>query len=193
MENKANEMWQELIESSDFDQLSDTQKTFVLSVSTEENYRLERNILIASNEIYAEVEPRPFILPEKKKAIVIPLYQAILASAAAFVLAFLLFRSNGNTLEIVQNQPFASSDTVIVEKRVVDTVFEQKIKYVEIAVREMNQAVPRSSSPCEKTPSVLSNQDRFDADLSSNTLENKGTSARNDATLVLVESWVNPN
>lgn len=193
METRKDDMWQELIEAKAFNQLSNTEKAFVLSVSSEENYRLERAVIVESKGVYVAEEPRPLILTEKKKAVIIPLYQALIAVAASFVVAFLLFRSSGNSIEIVKNQPLASTDTVYVEKLVIDTVIQTKTKYIQIAAKQSNNDAIQPVSPCESTSSVLSNQGRFDADLSSSTIANKGTSAANDETRVLMESWVGPN
>ncbi len=194
MESKNEQMWRELIESKDFDQLSNFEKAFVLGESTENNFRLERTVLIESKMMHQEIEPRPLILEdEKKKGIVIPLYQTILAIAASFVLGFFLFRSNGNTIEIVQNQDLASTDTVYIEKLIIDTLIQTKIEYVRFAATKLNNEVLQPTQFKENPSSVLSNQGSFETDLSSSTLANKGTSAANDETLGLMEEWVGPN
>ncbi len=193
MESKNEQMWQELIELKDFDQLSNFEKTFVLGKSTENNFRLERTVLVESKMLHQEIEPRPLILEDEKKGIVIPLYQTILAIAASFALGFFLFRSNGNTIEIVQKQDFASVDTVYIEKLIIDTLIQTKTEYVHLAAKNLNkEAIPLSQFK-KNTSSVLSSQSRFEADLSSSTLANKGTSATNDETLGLMEEWVGPN
>ncbi|MCJ8289514.1 MAG: hypothetical protein HRT58_07595 [Crocinitomicaceae bacterium] len=190
METKNELWWQKLIESKDFDQLSNSEKAFVLGMSTENNFRLERTVLVESKIVYQEIEPRPLILTEEKKAIVIPLYQAILAVAASFVIGFLLFRSDGNTTEIVNGQSLATTDTVYVEKLVFDTIIQTKIEYIQLAAKQGSTNEVQSS---DNTRSVLSSQSSFEADLSSTTLANKGTSAANDETLVLMEDWAGPN
>lgn len=193
METRNEEMWQELIESKDFDQLSNRENAFVSGRSTEANYQLERTVLLESKMLHQEVEPRPLLLEDEKKAIVIPLYQTILAVAAAFVVSFFLFRSNGNTTEIQKNQPLALTDTVYVEKQIIDTVIQTKTEYINFVtektiIQEVN--CPQSN---ENMSAVLSNQSNFEADLSATTLANKGTSAANDETLVLMEDWTVPN
>ncbi|PHR31194.1 MAG: hypothetical protein COA38_08470 [Fluviicola sp.] len=193
METKKELWWQKLIESKDFNQLSNSEKAFVLGMSTENNFRLERTVLVEAKIAYQEIEPRPLILKEEKKAIVIPLYQAILAVAASFVIGFLLFRSDGNTTEIVNGQSLATTDTVYVEKLVFDTIIQTKIEYIQLAAKQENRNEVQSVPSCDNTSSVLSSQGSFEADLSSTTLANKGTSAANDETLVLMEDWVGPN
>ena len=195
MESKNETMWQELIESTDFDQLSNSEKAFVLGLSTEDNFRLERSILLESKTVHEEIEPLALILEDEKKAIVIPLYQTILAVAAAFVLGFLLFRSNENPAKIENNQVLAKADTVYVEKLILDTIIQTKTEYIQLAAKKSpNEVLPRQSNPSINNPSsVLSSQSSFQSDLSSTTLANKGTSAANDETLTLMENWVGPN
>lgn len=193
METKKELWWQKLIESKDFNQLSNSEKAFVLGMSTENNFRLERTVLVEAKIAYQEIEPRPLILKEEKKAIVIPLYQTILAVAASFVIGFLLFRSDGNTTEIVNGQSLATTDTVYVEKLVFDTIIQTKIEYIQLAVKQENRNEVQSVQSSDNTSSVLSSQTSFEADLSSTTLANKGTSAANDETLVLMEDWAGPN
>lgn len=189
METKEELQWQNLIESKDFDQLSNSEKAFVLGMSTESDFRLERTVLVESKMVYQEIEPRSLILNEEKKAIVIPLYQTILAVAASFLIGFLLFRSDGNTTEIVNGQRLATTDTVYVEKLVLDTIIQTKVEYIQVAAE---QTATNEVQPNENTCSVLSSQGSFEADLSAMTLANKGTSAANDETLVLMEDWVSP-
>ena len=193
METKKELWWQKLIESKDFNQLSNSEKAFVLGMSTENNFRLERTVLVEAKIAYQEIEPRPLILKEEKKAIVIPLYQTILAVAASFVIGFLLFRSDGNTTEIVNGQSLATTDTVYVEKLVFDTIIQTKIEYIQLAAKQENRNEVQSVQSSDNTSSVLSSQTSFEADLSSTTLANKGTSAANDETLVLMEDWAGPN
>jgi hypothetical protein len=193
MNDKNNEMWQELIEAKDFDQLSNFEKAFVLGVSKENNFRLERAVLVESKMVHSEMEPLPFILVDEKKAIVIPLYQTLLAVAASFVLGFLLFRSNGNRTEIGNNQVLATADTVYVEKLVLDTIIQTKTEYIQLAAKKIAPNKVQSVHSTNNSSSVLSSQGSFESDLSSTTLANKGTSAANDETLVLMEEWVGPN
>lgn len=191
MESKKLILWQELIESKDFDQLSNSEKAFVLGISDEENYRLERTAILEARIIYSEVEPRPLILEKEKKGIVIPLYQTILATAASFILGFLLFKSNQTVTEIKEKEPLAITDTVYVEKQVIDTVIQTKTEYIQVASQV---SPPQEASNVKAAPSaVLSTQSDFEADLSSATLANKGKSASNDETLGLMEDWVGPN
>ena len=193
MESRNDIIWQELIESKDFDQLSNGENAFVLGRSAEANYRLERAIIVEAKNLNEEVEPLPLILEEKKGAVVIPLYQTILAVAAAFVLGFLLFRSTHDGGEIQQKQALSKIDTVYVEKQIIDTVIQTKTEYIQLAAKKSVPEVQSTQIISTAPSAVLSNQSNFEADLSSTTLVNKGTSAKNEKTLVLMESWSGPN
>jgi hypothetical protein len=192
MGTKQEIAWQELIESKDFDQLSNSEKAFVLGISNEENYRLERTTILEARIIYAEVEPHPLILEKEKKGIVIPLYQTMMAVAASFVLGFFLFKSTQVSTGTEKGQPLAVIDTVYVEKQIIDTVIQTKTEYIQLAAK--NTTSPKETQPTKPSPSaVLSSQTSFEADLSDATLANKGKSAANDETLVFMEDWVGPN
>lgn len=191
METRNEQVWQELVEAKDFDQLSNAEKAFVLGISTESNYCLERTTLLESRVIYAEAEPRPLILEKEKKGIVVPLYQTLISTAAAFVLGFLLFKSAGTSTEIVQVQPMAVTDTVYVEKQITDTVFQTKTEYIQLAAKNVQSVEVQE---CKNVPSsVLSNDGSFETDLSAATLANRGKSASNDETFVIMQDWSGPN
>lgn len=188
MENKQEITWQELIESKDFEQLSNSEKAFVLGISTEKEYRAERNVIIESRNITNDLAPLPLVLPEDKRAIVIPLYQTILAVAAAFVLGFFIFKSDNSDIEVNLNQTMANADTVYVEKIILDTIIETQTqtKYV---LAENEGVSQTGTTRSERTNSLFSSQGAFEDDLSSVTLANKGTSAAKDETMILLEGW----
>ena len=195
MNDRNNELWQDLIEAKNFDELSNSERSFVLGQSTEDNFRLERTILLESKMIYVYAEPLPLILEKEKKGIVILLYQTILAIAASFILAFFLFRSNETITEIGDKQKLATTDTVYVDRLIIDTLVQTKTEYVQLAANQP-QVIMNDVQPIEASgnpSSVLSSQSSFEADLSTATLANKGASAANDETLVLMEEWVGPN
>lgn len=190
MENKEHDLWQTLVESKEFEQLTTEEREFVERASSEANYRAERDVLVASKMLYDEVEPQPLLIPSEKKAIVVPLYQVLLAVAASFVLGFFLFRSNQTTIELKQGETLAVTDTVYVEKLKIDTVIQTETKYVRVPSPQ--ESLPSVNTVVQKN-TVFGNQLEVQADLSTATLANKGTSASNDETLVFMESWVAPN
>jgi hypothetical protein len=110
-----------LLESKNFNQLSSTEQAFVLGQLSQEAYDLQRSILVEATENELEIPAvAPLVLPEKKKkAIVIPLYQAILAVASVVILFVLIWPSNPTTTKIV----YQKSKPQIITNLVHDTVF----------------------------------------------------------------------
>jgi hypothetical protein len=111
----------ELLESKNFDQLTAAEQAFVLGQLSQEAYDLQRSILVEATENELEIPAvAPLVLPEKKKkAIVIPLYQAILAVASVVILFVLIWPSNPTTTKIV----YQKSKPQIIKNLVHDTVF----------------------------------------------------------------------
>lgn len=113
----------ELLESKNFDQLSATEQAFVLGQLSQEAYEFQRSIISETTENELEIpEVAPLVLPEKqKKAIVIPLYQAILAVASVVILFVLLWPSDKTVTKIVYQQ--ATSKPQTITNIIHDTVF----------------------------------------------------------------------
>lgn len=192
MENKEQYVWQELIESKDFDQLTNQERAFVLKVSSESAYRFERSIVLESKTVYGDFEPQALVIPSEKKAVGVPLYQLVLAVAASFVLGFFLFRSTATVIESGNVETIAVTDTVYVEKLKVDTVFQTETMYVRVP-EQAPCAQFSTETATEQKNTVFGKQPQIQADFSDATLANKGTSASNDETLVFVKDWVAPN
>jgi hypothetical protein len=138
----------ELLESKNFNQLSATEQAFVLGQLSQEAYEFQRSILVEASENEPEIPAvAPLILPEKqKKAIVIPLYQAIMAVASVVILFVLIWPSNPTTTKIVykKSKPHTITkfvhDTVFIAnpgiatvKYVYDTIYENIVESVPIA------------------------------------------------------------
>ena len=130
----------DLIESTPFSELSISDRLFVESQITEEEFTLQRRIMSDSSEIFPEnITPHQLQTPSVKNVKMIPLYQALLAISAIFILFITIWP---NPTEGTQNQLTASSkvqnkkefihDTIIkyvnqvkiIEKTVYDTVVE---------------------------------------------------------------------
>lgn len=123
----------ELLESKNFDQLTASEQVFVLEQISQEAYELQRSILVEASENELEIPAvTPLVLPEKqKKAIVIPLYQAILAVASVVILFVLIWPSNPTTTKIVYQKSKPQTITSVVY----DTVFVansgiETVKYI---------------------------------------------------------------
>lgn len=140
----------ELLESKNFDQLSTTEQAFVLGQLSQESYEFQRSILVEVTENELEIPAvAPLILPEKqKKAIVIPLYQAIMAIASVVILFVLIWPSNPTTTKIVyqKSKPqtitnivhdtvFVTNSGIATVKYVYDTIYKNIIESVSIATQ----------------------------------------------------------
>lgn len=138
----------ELLESKNFDQLTTAEQVFVLGQLSQEAYEFQRSILIEAAENELEIPAvAPLILPEKqKKAIVIPLYQAIMAVASVVILFVLIWPSNPTTTKIVykKSKPhtitkfvhdtvFIANPDIATVKYVYDTIYENIVESVPIA------------------------------------------------------------
>lgn len=111
----------ELLESKNFDQLTAAEQVFVLGQLSQEAYELQRSIISKATENDIEIPAvAPLVLPEKQiKAIVIPLYQAIMAVASVVILFVLIWPSNPTTTKIVYKKSKPQTITNVVH----DTVF----------------------------------------------------------------------
>jgi hypothetical protein len=138
----------ELLESKNFDQLTAAEQAFVLGQLSQEAYEFQRSILVEASKNELEIPAvAPLVLPEKqKKAIVIPLYQAILAVASVVILFVFIWPSNPTTTKIVyqKSKPhtitkfvhdtvFIANPGVATVKYVYDTIYENIVESVPIA------------------------------------------------------------
>ena len=136
----------ELLESKNFDQLTATEQVFVLGQLSQEAYDFQRSILTEASENEIDIPAvAPLILPEKqKKAIVIPLYQAIMAVASVVILFVFIWPSNSTTTKIVyqKSKPqtitnivydtvFVANSGVNTVKFIYDTIYETITQYSE--------------------------------------------------------------
>lgn len=134
---KSNE-WElhHFLEQKNFDELSVAEKNRVVILITVEEYKIRRQIIISSREKDENLIPLPLVLPTKKSGIVIPLYQAMLAVAAAVLVMFFLqfpysnIDGMNNTKEI---KYVSVTDTIKEIEYVYDTIYKEieKTKVVE--------------------------------------------------------------
>jgi hypothetical protein len=191
--NSQQEKWQDLVETKDFNELSQEEQRLVLNIATQSAYELARKSVLAMQE-EVDLIPRPLILEEKKKGLIapIPLYQALLATAAAFVLGFLLIES-GNTITVLEGKPsLAEIDTVYIEKKTTDTVVQIERDYVDRYIVRNVAGLDRADDVVKKesNSSVFAGAGPSLPKLASMDLENKGTAASNDNSFALVEGFL---
>jgi hypothetical protein len=142
----------ELLESKNFNQLSATEQAFVLGQLSQEAYEFQRSILVEASKNELEIPAvAPLVLPEKqKKAIVIPLYQAIMAVASVVIMFVLLWPSDNTETKVVYQQVtskpqtitkfvhdtvFIANSGIATVKHVYDTIYENIVESVPIATQ----------------------------------------------------------
>lgn len=190
------EKWQDLVESKDFDKLSDSELHFVLEFGTQSSYEISRRALteLKNDEDFI---PRPLVLDEKKKGLVvpIPLYQVLLATAAAFILGFLLIQP-GNTITVKNNNPtLAKVDTIYIDKNTTDTVIQIEHEYIDRYVDrgESPQVTSTMVQKKEINAGIFAGSAPSLPDLKSMALENKGRTASDDSSFALVAGFMTPS
>lgn len=194
--NEAEQRLLELVESTSFDQLSKEEKTFVLKHMSKEEYELRTIVLREGKNAYESLEPRKLLLEEEEKRgmlIPIPLYQTVGAVAAAFLIAFFLFKQSPEEIINSEAVPLAKVDTVYVEKVLHDTVVQYKTEYIDRVIREQISRNAEVIVESRERGSSMSSQSPSMPDLVEINLKNKGKSMQDDETLELVQGLAIPN
>ena len=195
--DKNSEKLFDLIESKNWNQLSDEEMQFVLLHMTEDEFHFQRQILVEADDIFDEnSDPKPLILPAKKAtpilAMRIPLYQSILAVAAT-VLVFLMLWPKNQEIEQPVIRPVALQKQEIKTKFVHDTV----VKYItltqiaERVVYDTITAVVQSNFKSEEPRLFQANNNLPILDLSPEKLEVHGSSLKDENTVGLLPKMVN--
>ena len=188
-EMETQEKWLELVETTQFEDLTPAEIQFVEANGGESKFRLDQRAINGAKDVYFIPEPRNLELNEKK-GIVVPLYQTLLAVAAAVVISFFVFRMN-DTVILKFNQPIAGADTVYIEKATIDTVVQSETQLVTKYIK-IPEECPTPTAFASQS-SVVKSQPNFNPDFSSLTLSNSGRPASKDETFNLVENWTLPN
>ena len=157
----------DLIESKDFCDLSIIEKEFVLNFLSEDDYFLQRKIILNAATIFdTNIEAKPLVLGNNSisKTKTIPLYQAILAVASVIV-GFLIIwpkdsENSAKEIQIAENSTDSIREKIIhdtVLKYVVETKFVEKIKE-KIQIEYITQSVFNPASEpklLEVSPSFI--------------------------------------
>ncbi len=167
----------DLLETKDFQELTTDEQTLVLSAITQEEYELQRNIIVAGTRMESEIPPPLILRPEKKR--VLPIWLASACSAAAAAIAVFLWMPSSDSYEFdlkLVTIPMAQ-DTLIVENTVVDTIIDYR--YVEVK-KTVDDCCP-SNEDVVQIPQFTSGVQAIQ--VRENDLVNRGVSAANDADL----------
>lgn len=197
--------FQSLLEQKNFDELSEEEKSFVVSFSSEEEYVLQRKIITNASHLYESnnvVAPPMAISNEVvnsiwfKKA---PVYQTLLAVAATVVI-MLLLRTPQDSLvnKEVVTEYVTQTDTVYETKLVRDTFVEyvdreivvEQIKYIEIEKSNANNSSNVSYPKIDETGRVLSpSQSIVLPEINNRNESVAANSYKNDPTSILVSDF----
>jgi len=190
--NDQQEKLQALLESKAFETLSDDERVFVLNHLSKEEYILQRTILIESKQLHDAYEPRPLLLNDKKRGVVIPLYQAIGGIAAAVIISFFIFRSETTIVLPEEETILAQTDTIYVDKMLIDTVVEYRTKYLE---RDSQSTYSGEVNPAKLDNNIPAVNFSAPAlpQLSSMDLTNKGSAGINDGSISLLNDYFGSN
>ena len=185
--NSKEEQLYDLMESKSFDELSSNERRFVLSQTTKEEYIAVFSAMGNAQSLNDGITSKPLVLPYKRVAIVIPLYQTIAAISAAVLISFFVFRSNEVIINEVNVPSIAVVDTVFIDNYRYDTVVEREIQFVDriIYQKAQEQSVERKK--------IHSNSYMSVPEINAEDIATVGQSLKNDETFVLVKDLIGIN
>jgi hypothetical protein len=168
----------DLLEEKDFQELSGSEQSKVLTVITQPHYELQRRIIVEASES-EKLVAGPLVIPAKRG--VVPIWFASISSAAAAAILVFLLVPPANDIEVkVQSaSPKVVHDTLIVENTVTDTIIDYQIVKVTETIRDCNETalvqVPVANTGAAVVPPIRQEK-----------LVNVGVSAAND---MLIEAF----
>jgi len=185
--NNKQEILAHLIVNKEFEALTKEEKTLVLGEVTVADYSFRRKVLLESKDLYIIPTPNPLYL-EKKRGVVIPLYQAVSGVAAAVIAMFFIMNSTVSQSNPNSTTLLAAADTVYIHKNSVDTVYEYKTEFIDrVVYRSAEKIEYQWSEGLYKNG--LNNQSFELPDLSTLKLENLGSPAVNDQALIFLNDF----
>lgn len=160
------------LESKDFNELSASEQSIVLTLMTAEEYQLQRRIMQEADQLSEAVIPGPLVIPVKTR--VLPIWIASLSSAAAAAILVILFMpSTKGEINLEFASPTVVRDTLIVENTVTDTVVAYEVVRIPAASPKSNEItltqIPEPMSSGANVPPIREDE-----------LVNAGVSAAND-------------
>lgn len=131
--NNNEERLFDLLDQKDFEQLTAEEKAFVETHFSQEEYRLQRQMIGESASLYEETPDAPPLvipIPAVKPSFLgttIPLYQALIGIAATVALFLSIWPNEPETTNNSGNKPALSkTDTIIQTQIIHDTVIRYK-------------------------------------------------------------------
>lgn len=186
--NKSELKLQNLLETKNFEELSDSESEFVLTQMSKDGYVLSHSILLTTPSVFDDEiipTPKPLVINNTTKrtgSYQLPLHQAIIAVAATVAIMLLVLPIN--KIEKITSVPeyIVKTDTVEIQKEIVmyDTFYQtvEKPIYIDREVLvENNNCV----EPLQEEPRLLNSYSTNNLpELTQMSIESKGTSLKND-------------
>ena len=180
----------ELLQSKNFSELNLSDQKFVLSMMTQVDYDLEREVIVVAPFLFEDEEkaiPVPLIVPQQSKGVLfssMPIYQSLLAVAATVIFMLLFFPIHTNGALLTNTEYIVKTDTVEIEKEIYkyDTIYQtvEKPIYIKQDVYVDNNSTP-CIDPIQEEPRLFKPSQTFSLpELTEAVTENKGTSLKDD-------------
>lgn len=185
----------DLIESTEFADLTVKDRLFVEHHISEEDYNLQRRIIKDSSHLFEEnIEPKQLdisAVKEEKTLKSIPLYQALLAIAAVFLIFISIWP---NPTEINQT-PVASTTKTKIEKEYIHDTIIQYVNQVKILKEMVFDTVKEliTINNCSfQEPKLLEVSNTLELpDLNKELIATKGSSVKQDGSSHFIIPLVN--
>jgi len=189
--SKNENRFYELVQSKNYSELNSADQKFVLTMTTQVDYELERHVILTASTLFEDEEkaiPVPLFIPQKSNGMLfvkMPIYQSLFAVAATVIFMLLVFpihTENGSL--ITKTEYIVKTDTVEIETEIYkyDTIYHTIEKPIYI---KQDVLVESNSNPCvspiQEAPRLLqSTQNMNLPDLTEQLTDNKGTSLKDD-------------
>jgi hypothetical protein len=191
MENELNKdemVFFDLLESTDFEELNERELILVGKFCSEEEYKLQRKIVVTAGEEQDTVLAAPLVLPAQKAAIVIPLYQTILAVASVIIFFILIWPSQEQNKPVtIQAKDNDNSQPTI------EVIHDTIVKYVSVVQPAVNyvhdtiyEVITRVEFKSLDNRLLEASSDKFAPPMSKESIETKGKSLKEDGISKLI-------
>jgi hypothetical protein len=121
----------DLLEQKAFEALTSEEKAFVLTYLDEQSYRLQRAMLLGTQDSKHTIPtPKPLVLP-RKAGKTIPMYQAVLAVASVIVFFLFFMPKKEETIRTIYKQAPVQVSTQTIHDTIVQVkeVIREKVIY----------------------------------------------------------------
>ena len=178
----------ELLESKQFEELTDDERTFVLENCGASEYKIQRQLIVEAGKLDDEDhEPLPLLLPvtsatNNKGGIMIPLYQVLIGVAALLIFFFSIWPKNNPELINHAKNEQQRIDTIYQTQLVYDTIVQliPQIQVVEKIIRD-SVMIFMPSTIITEIPRLLDVKPSTALpDLTQANLKNKGKNLKED-------------